>query len=337
MFNGAVGWFTRMGLPLRGQPCARGARPHQRRVARDARQSAARRGGAYLVAPRGHTQWVRNLRVAGGGRLRKGRQVEEFTADEIADAEKPPILREYLRVWAWEVGRFFEGVDASSPEERLLEIAPDFPVFRIRRVRMTVHASFPDAEYLVLSSRLIPDRDGGYTLATLARARQMAAAGRARRPRTAAAHASTRAHRPSMPSTARRSRDATSSSTRRACATCSTRPPARTAERRVAAGRGASGRAGSRRSNTGDRGRRGGPVVALPVIAGDPDWHITTAPIVVYDRNGGGRGRARRASGSSTGHGSRISCGELRAADAERAGRRDLRVASARRAARRVG
>ena len=36
---------------------------------------------------------------------------------------------------------------------------------------------FPDAEYLIVSSRLIPDRDGGYALATLARARQMAAAG----------------------------------------------------------------------------------------------------------------------------------------------------------------
>ena len=39
------------------------------------------------------------------------------------------------------------------------------------------HAEFPDAEYLILSSRLIPDRDGGYALATLARARQMAAGG----------------------------------------------------------------------------------------------------------------------------------------------------------------
>jgi len=39
------------------------------------------------------------------------------------------------------------------------------------------HATFPDAAYLVLSSRLIPDLDGGFTLATLARARQMADAG----------------------------------------------------------------------------------------------------------------------------------------------------------------
>ena len=35
----------------------------------------------------------------------------------------------------------------------------------------------PDAEYLVLSSRLIPGLDGGYTIATLARARLLAGAG----------------------------------------------------------------------------------------------------------------------------------------------------------------
>ena len=125
------GWFTRMGLPLAGSRvlAVRG------RTSGEWRETPVNplrvAGERYLVAPRGHTQWVRNLRVAGGGRLRKGRQVEEFTAVEIADADKPPILREYLRVWAWEVGRFFEGVDASSPDERLLEIAPDFPVFRI--------------------------------------------------------------------------------------------------------------------------------------------------------------------------------------------------------------
>ena len=37
--------------------------------------------------------------------------------------------------------------------------------------------ALPDAEYLVLSSRLIPGLDGGYTIATLARARQLAGAG----------------------------------------------------------------------------------------------------------------------------------------------------------------
>ncbi|GAA5045682.1 nitroreductase family deazaflavin-dependent oxidoreductase [Nocardia callitridis] len=88
-------------------------------------------GARFLVAPRGHTQWVRNLRVAGDGELRLGRKVEAFTADEIPDADKVALLRLYLRKWGWEVGRFFEGVSAHSTDEELAAIAPGFPVFRI--------------------------------------------------------------------------------------------------------------------------------------------------------------------------------------------------------------
>ncbi|MET8651753.1 nitroreductase/quinone reductase family protein [Nocardia aurea] len=88
-------------------------------------------GARYLVAPRGHTQWVRNLRVAGGGELRLGRKAETFTATEVADADKVPLLRLYLRKWGWEVGKFFEGVTKDATDEQLAEIAPGFPVFRI--------------------------------------------------------------------------------------------------------------------------------------------------------------------------------------------------------------
>ena len=88
-------------------------------------------GQRYLVAPRGHTQWVRNLRAAGGGELRVGRRVEAFTATELADEQKPALLRAYLRRWKFEVGMFFEGVGPDAPEEKLLEIAPGYPVFRV--------------------------------------------------------------------------------------------------------------------------------------------------------------------------------------------------------------
>ncbi|QWF79966.1 nitroreductase family deazaflavin-dependent oxidoreductase [Amycolatopsis sp. CA-230715] len=88
-------------------------------------------GDRYLVAPRGHTQWVRNLRVAGNGRLRVGRRVEEFVATELADDDKPALLRAYLRRWKFEVGMFFDGVDATASDEKLREIAPGYPVFRI--------------------------------------------------------------------------------------------------------------------------------------------------------------------------------------------------------------
>jgi len=85
----------------------------------------------YLVAPRGETQWVRNVRVAGGGELRVGRRIDRFLATEIADADKVPILRAYLKRWKAEVGMFFGGVSATSPEEDVRRIAPDHPVFRI--------------------------------------------------------------------------------------------------------------------------------------------------------------------------------------------------------------
>ncbi len=88
-------------------------------------------GHTYLVAPRGHTQWVRNMRVAGGGELHVGRRVEKFTATELADADKPELLRAYLRHWKMEVGMFFDGVGPDATDAELLAIAPGYPVFRL--------------------------------------------------------------------------------------------------------------------------------------------------------------------------------------------------------------
>jgi deazaflavin-dependent oxidoreductase (nitroreductase family) len=88
-------------------------------------------GARYLVAPRGHTQWVKNLRVAGGGELRVGRRTEVFAAEELPDAEKPPVIRAYLKRWKWEVGQFFQDLDETSDDETLLRAAPGFPVFRV--------------------------------------------------------------------------------------------------------------------------------------------------------------------------------------------------------------
>jgi deazaflavin-dependent oxidoreductase (nitroreductase family) len=89
-------------------------------------------GVRYLVAPRGETQWVRNLRADDGhGVLRLGRRRDAFTTTELDDAAKLPILRAYLRAWAWEVGRFFEGLTATSPDADVAAVAGGFPVFRI--------------------------------------------------------------------------------------------------------------------------------------------------------------------------------------------------------------
>jgi F420H(2)-dependent quinone reductase len=85
----------------------------------------------YLVAPRGQTHWVRNIRASGDGELLLGNRVQRFKAIEISDDVKVPILREYLRRWKFEVGVFFGGVSADSSDEELRRIAPDHPVFQV--------------------------------------------------------------------------------------------------------------------------------------------------------------------------------------------------------------
>lgn len=89
------------------------------------------RGDQYLVAPRGHTQWVRNIRVSGGGELVLGGRTQRFKAVEVPDDDKVPLLREYLKRWKFEVGMFFGGVSAESADAELRRIAPDHPVFKV--------------------------------------------------------------------------------------------------------------------------------------------------------------------------------------------------------------
>ena len=62
---------------------------------------------------------------------------EPFVAAELADDEKPPLLRAYLKRWKAEIGVFFEGVGPDSPDAELLRIAPGYPVFRLRETQPT--------------------------------------------------------------------------------------------------------------------------------------------------------------------------------------------------------
>jgi len=131
VFNSAVAWLARAGVSILGsrELRVRGRRSGEWRTTPV--NLLVVDGRRYLVAPRGQTQWVRNIRVSGGGGLRLGRRIEPFRAVELPDAEKPAILRRYLKRWKFEVGVFFDGVDAKSSEAQLLEIAPGYPVFRV--------------------------------------------------------------------------------------------------------------------------------------------------------------------------------------------------------------
>lgn len=132
VFNPIVAGLTRLGISVLGSRVLR----VRGRTSGEWRSVPVNlltfEGGRYLVAPRGETQWVKNIRKAGGGELKLGRKTEAISVVELPDDEKPDLLRAYLERWKAEVGVFFGGVSAKSPEEDLRRIAPDHPVFRIK-------------------------------------------------------------------------------------------------------------------------------------------------------------------------------------------------------------
>ena len=132
VFNRLVALLTRLGLSVYGSRvlAVRGRKSGEFRTVPV--NLLDYQGEQYLVAPRGVTQWVRNLRASGEGELWLGRRREPIRVVELKDDEKVDLLRAYLRRWRFEVGAFFQGVGPNASDAELLRIAPDHPVFRIQ-------------------------------------------------------------------------------------------------------------------------------------------------------------------------------------------------------------
>ena len=130
-FNTLIGLLTSLGVSVYGARvlAVRGRKTGEWRTVPVNVLSHA--GERYLVAPRGETEWVRNIRVSGSAELRLGPRREVIHVIELPDVEKPTILRAYVQKWWFEVGRFFEGVTRDASLDELRRIAPGFPVFRL--------------------------------------------------------------------------------------------------------------------------------------------------------------------------------------------------------------
>lgn len=89
-------------------------------------------GKDYLVAPRGYTQWVRNVESSGEAALVKGAAREKVRLRSIADEEKPEILKAYLDRFKPTVQRYFP-VPAGSPVDSFVPLSARYPVFELRR------------------------------------------------------------------------------------------------------------------------------------------------------------------------------------------------------------
>jgi len=87
-------------------------------------------GKKYLVAPRGRTQWVRNVEASGELTLKRGSAIHRYRPQAISDAEKLPLLKLYLDSFPAAVQRYFP-IPAGSPPEAFRDLAPNYPVFEL--------------------------------------------------------------------------------------------------------------------------------------------------------------------------------------------------------------
>jgi deazaflavin-dependent oxidoreductase (nitroreductase family) len=84
----------------------------------------------YLVSPRGNTDWVRNVRAAGGEAvIRHGRR-RAVRLHEVPEEERAPIIQTYLKKNTLSTRQHF-GLKPDAPIEEFQRIAPRHPVFRV--------------------------------------------------------------------------------------------------------------------------------------------------------------------------------------------------------------
>ncbi|GAB3624389.1 hypothetical protein GCM10027418_24730 [Mariniluteicoccus endophyticus] len=102
--NELVGALVRRGVPLFG---ARWLEVRGRRTGRwrgTVVNPMVHEGAHHIVAPRGQTQWVRNLRADGTCRLAG----TTYTATELPVDDRGPVLERYRRRWGWQVASFMD-------------------------------------------------------------------------------------------------------------------------------------------------------------------------------------------------------------------------------------
>ena len=87
-------------------------------------------GKQYLVAPRGYTQWVRNVSANNEATLVRGSNRRLVSLSPINDDAKADILKEYLERYKTTVQRYFP-IEAGSPAEAFQPLAARYPVFEV--------------------------------------------------------------------------------------------------------------------------------------------------------------------------------------------------------------
>jgi hypothetical protein len=120
-------------------------------------------GEQYLVALAGESEWVRNVRGAGGRVTIGRRQRRAVRLVEVPEAERPGVIRAYVLRWGRRPGsravareaRFFFGVDPDLPDDQLRAVAHRHPVFRVLPTGSLIDSFLPRPDLDVVHTRLL--------------------------------------------------------------------------------------------------------------------------------------------------------------------------------------
>jgi hypothetical protein len=129
MFSRAFAWLAARGLAPSNsvQIEVRGRRSGETRSA--VINVVEYEGRRYFVAPRGETEWVRNVRAASGEVVVNRRGRKRVRLEEVPVEQRAPILQKYLGENA--ITKSFFGVDPKSEIAVFEEIAANHPTFLI--------------------------------------------------------------------------------------------------------------------------------------------------------------------------------------------------------------
>jgi deazaflavin-dependent oxidoreductase (nitroreductase family) len=131
--NGMLGRLASLGLAPRNTIAVQVRGRKSGKMRSNVVQYVEYEGARYLVAPRGTTEWVRNVRAAGGEAALKHGRTQQVRLDELPESERAPIIEAYLKTVPAMVQREF-GVTRESPRGEIERIAPRHPVFKITNV-----------------------------------------------------------------------------------------------------------------------------------------------------------------------------------------------------------
>ncbi|HEY1831993.1 MAG TPA: nitroreductase/quinone reductase family protein [Acidimicrobiales bacterium] len=132
VMNKALNGLMRLGLSFKGSQVLEHRGRKSGQIYRTPVNLLTLDGVEYLVAPRGETEWVRNVRAADGQLvLILGRRRQVRTAVEVPVGQRAAILRPYLQRWKFEIGMFFDDVTLDSSDQEFEAVGARHPVFAL--------------------------------------------------------------------------------------------------------------------------------------------------------------------------------------------------------------